>query len=82
MTTALTLNIVIREIKYIPVERLEDLYSFVLSLNTKIKKSDNLRKNVLSFAGSFSDMTDKNYSDFVNETKKVRTNLFARNIDL
>ncbi|MCX6162743.1 MAG: hypothetical protein NTV87_15595 [Ignavibacteriae bacterium] len=78
----LTLNAILKEMKGIPVDRLEDLYSFVHSLNTKINKSDNLRKTILAFAGSFNDMTDKDYSDFVKETKKVRAKLFERNINL
>lgn len=78
----LTLNSIMKEMRDIPVSRLEDLYSFVHSLNPKTKKSDNLRKLILAFAGSFNDLSGKDYSDFIKETKRTRTKLFDRNIDL
>ena len=78
----LTLNLIMKEMRDIPVNRLEDIYSFVHSLNPKTKKSDNLRRMILTFAGSFSDMTSEDYSDFIKETKRTRAKLFDRNIDL
>ncbi len=77
-----TLNTILKEIKDVPVERLEELYQFVHSLNPKSKLANNLRQKILSFGGSFSDMSKKNYSDFVSQTKKTRTRLFDRKIKL
>jgi len=78
----LTLNTILEEIKEVPVSRLEELYEFVHSLTPKTKQPETLRKKILSFGGSFSDMSKKDYSDFLNQTKKTRTKLFDRNIDL
>ena len=78
----LTLNTILREIKDVPVNRLEELYQFVHSLTPKTKQTDTLRKKILSFGGAFSDMSAKDYSGFVNQTRKTRTKLFDRNIDL
>ena len=78
----LTYNTILKELKDIPVDRLEELYRFVHSLNPKVKKSADLKKKILSFGGSFSNMSAKDYSDFVKETKKARTKLFDRNFDL
>jgi len=78
----LTLNTILKEIKEVPVSRLEELYQFVHSLTPKTKQTEVLRKKILSFGGAFSDMSNKDYSDFLNQTKKTRTNLFDRNIDL
>ena len=78
----LTLNTILKEIKEVPVSRLEELYEFVHSLTPKTKQPETLRKKILSFGGSFSDMSKKDYSDFLNQTKKTRTKLFDRNIDL
>jgi hypothetical protein len=77
-----TYNDILKEIKDVPVERLEELYQFVHSLNKKTKKSDSLRKKILSFAGSFSDMTAKDYADFKKETKRTREKLFDRDFNL
>lgn len=78
----LTLNTILKELKNVPVERLEDLYSLIHSLKANTKKSDTTRKKILSFAGSFSDMTQKDYDDFIKETRKTRSNLFDRDINL
>jgi uncharacterized membrane protein len=48
----LTLNSILKEIKDVPVNRLEELYQFVHSLTPKNKKTDALRKKILSFGGS------------------------------
>lgn len=78
----LTLNTILKEMKDVPVNRLEELYQFVHSLTPTIKPTENLRKKILSYAGSFADMNKKDYADFVSQTKKVRAKLFDRNIDL
>ena len=78
----LTLNAILKEMKDVPVSRLEELYQFVHSLTPKTKPTDTLRKKILSYGGAFSDMSSKDYADFLNQTKKARTQLFDRSIDL
>ena len=78
----LTLNAILKEMKDVPVSRLEELYQFVHSLTPKTKPTDTLRKKILSYGGAFSDMSSKDYADFLSQTKKTRTKLFDRNIDL
>ena len=78
----LTLNAILKEMKDVPVNRLEELYQFVHSLTPSVKQTETLRKKILSFGGAFSDMSDKDYSDFLNNTKKSRAKLFDRNIEL
>ncbi len=77
-----TLNAILKEMKDIPVNRLEELYQFVHSLTPKTKQTEIVRKKILSFGGAFSDMSSKEYTDFVNHTKKTRNKLFDRNINL
>ena len=78
----LTLNTILKEMKDVPVNRLEELYQFVHSLTPTTKQTETLRKKILSFGGAFSDMSKKDYTDYLNHTKKSRTKLFDRNIDL
>ena len=78
----LTLNTILKELRNVPVDRLEDLYSIIHSLRANTKKSDKRSKNILSFAGSFSDMTDTDYNDFRNQARDTRNNLFDRDINL
>ncbi len=77
-----TLNAILKEMKEVPVNRLEELYQFVHSLTPKTKQTESVRKKILSFGGAFSDMSSEEYADFVNDTKKTRNQLFDRNIDL
>ncbi len=81
----MTLNTILKEMKEVPVSRLEELYQFIhsLTITTKESRKDvELRKKILSFAGAFSDMSSKDYSDFLSQTKKARAKLFVRNMDL
>ena len=80
----LTLNTILKELKNVPVDRLEELHVFINSLksNTNRKKSDSSRKKILSFGESFSDMSLKDYNSFKEETRKTRTDLFSRDIIL
>ncbi|HXL56297.1 MAG TPA: hypothetical protein VN958_08580, partial [Chitinophagaceae bacterium] len=61
----LTYNDILKELKDVPVERLEELYQFVHSLTPKTKQTETIRKKILSFGGAFSDMNSKEYSEFL-----------------
>lgn len=78
----LTINTIIKEMKDVPVERLEELYQLVQSFTPKIKQDENNRKKILSFAGAFSDMSKKDYGEYLNQTQKIRSSLFDRTIDI
>lgn len=78
----LTLNTILKELKNVPVDRLEDLYSIIHSLQANTRKSDKTSSQILSFAGSFGDMTENDYNDFLQHTKQTRNDLFDRDIHL
>ena len=78
----MTLNAILKEMKDVPANRLEDLYQFVHSLTPAAKQTETLRKKILSFGGAFSDMSTKDYADYLDQTKKSRAKLFDRNIEL
>jgi hypothetical protein len=75
----LTLNAIIKELKDVPVNRLEELYQFIHSMTPAVKQKESLRKKILSFGGAFSDMSDEDYADFQNRTRQARAELFNRN---
>lgn len=77
-----TINTILKELRNVPVNRLEDLYSIIHSLGANTKKSDKRRKKILSFAGAFGDMPEKDYNDFLQHTKDIRDNLFDRDLNL
>ncbi len=78
----MTFNSILKELKDLPSDRLEELYQYIHSLNPKKKVSEQLRKKILSFAGAFSEISKKDYKDFLKQTKKTRAKLFNRNVDL
>ena len=73
-----TLTAILKEIKDVPSERLEELYQYVHSLNPKKKTTTALHKKIMSFAGAFKDMKEKDYQDYLLETKRTRNELFNR----
>lgn len=78
----LTLKTILKELKNVPVNRLEDVYYVIHSLRANTKKSDSTSKKILSFAGAFGDMTEKDYNEFLRQTKETRNDLFDRDINL
>ena len=77
-----TINAILRELKNVPVDKLEDLYSIIHSFRTNTKKAEKGNKEILSFAGSFGDLSKNDYNGFLQHTKQTRENLFDRNITL
>ena len=78
----LTINRIIKEMREVQVERLEELYQLVHSFTPKTKQNDLARQKILSFGGAFSDMSEKDYGEYLSHTKKVRSSFFDRNIEL
>lgn len=77
----LTINNILKEIKDVPVNRLEELYQFVHSLKPIAKNTNTAKKKILSFSGIFSDMNNKDFTEFVKHTKATRAGLFDRKIE-
>jgi len=77
-----TINSIINELKEVPVNQLEEVYQLVHSLSRKVDRTESRREKILSFAGSFSDMSNDEYADFLNHIQETRKNLFNRDIEL
>lgn len=78
----LTINNILKEIKDVPINRLEELYQFVHSLKPVAKTTNAAKKKILSFSGIFADMSNKNYSEFINQTQSTRAELFDRKFEI
>jgi len=76
-----TRNKILKELKNVPANRLDEAYSYIHSLTEK-KETAALKDQILSFAGAFNDMDEKDYEDFVAETKNIRSTLFDREVSL
>lgn len=78
----LTVNNILKEIKDIPVNRLEEAYQLVQSLTPTIKSSKQQQKKILSFGGSFKDLSAKDYKEYIDYTKNTRAKLFDRSVEI
>lgn len=66
------INTILKELKNVPVDKLEDLHSIIPALRTNTRKVDKVNQEILSFAGSFDDMSESDYNDFVKHTNQTR----------
>jgi uncharacterized protein YPO0396 len=81
-----TLKRILKEVNTLPANQLEEVYQLIHSLTTTTmlqnKKTDARHKKILSFAGAFNDMNDKDYTDFTDKLNETRKQLFDRNIEI
>ena len=77
-----TLSIILEELKNVPVDKLQDLYSIIHSFRVNSKNSGDANKKILSFAGVFSDMSQDDYDDLTKDLEKTKTALFDRDTNL
>jgi len=75
-----TINTILEEIKNVPVSKLEDLYAIIRSLRSNNKNPDLACRQILAFGGSFSSFSANDCRDFLEETERIRSNLFDRDI--
>lgn len=67
----------IREIDLIPEDRLEEVYDLVHSFRRSLKNHKAQKEHILRFAGSWQDMTDEDFADFLEEIHSRRESAFG-----
>lgn len=75
---------VLRKLSYIPQTYLEDIDKYLSGLMKKVEQpipATNMAV-IMSFAGSWSEMKEEDFDDFLAETRNSRNNLFDRKFDL
>ena len=75
-----TLNTILEELKSVPANQLDDLHAIIRSFKLHARKTALKKKQILSFGGSFDDFSADDYNDFLEETKRARSDLFYRDI--
>ncbi len=78
----MTIHKIMKEMRDVPANKLEELYQVVRAFNTKAKRNAARRKKIMSFAGAFKDMSEKEFQAFQTDTKRVRSGMFNRKFDL
>jgi len=73
---------VLKKLSGIPRPYLEDVDHYLSGVVNRIKRKPTNVAKIMSFAGSWSDMKQEDFDDYLAETRNTRTNLFDRSIDL
>ncbi|MEZ5042610.1 MAG: hypothetical protein R2828_22120 [Saprospiraceae bacterium] len=73
---------VLKKLSQVPVNYLTLVDTFLSSINGKTGKKEENRAAVLGLAGSWQEMSEVDFADFLNETKKISENIFTREVDL
>ena len=80
----ITYQTLINEINQVPVNFLQEVYNIIHSYNitTAEKQEKNDRKNILKFAGSWCNMSDKEYDEIMSEINNSKSEMFSREVKL
>ena len=70
----ITYNAILKEIKEVPIDKLDELYQLICSFTPKKKRKKSSHKEIMSFAGAFSDMSEKDYEEYLAYIKRNRNN--------
>lgn len=84
MTQAEIYKSVLKKLSDIPVDKLIEVDKFLETLkdDASNKEKEERRQKILSFAGSWNDMEQEDFDDYLDSIKQLRKNSFNREIDL
>jgi hypothetical protein len=72
-------NKVLQEIDLLPDDRLSDVYNFIHFFRLGIEKAEGAGpKSILAFAGTWQEMPDEMFEEFVVEVEERRRQAFTR----
>jgi len=74
---------VLKKLSTIPQPFLQDIDAYLSNIIGKLKSQQSVDvEKVMSFSGSWSDMEENDFEDYLAETRRTRQNLFGREINL
>jgi len=73
---------VLHNLSLIPEEYLAQVNTFLSILKEKTEHKAQNRKEILKLAGAWSDMSEKDFEEFLNIAKKSGSSLFDREVEL
>jgi hypothetical protein len=71
-------NKVMDEIKLIPESKLQEIYSVIHFFRLGLEKGIRVPKNIMRFAGSWTDMTEQEFDEFTEDIYQRRNKAFSR----
>lgn len=73
---------VLHKLSMIPEEYLDQVNYFLASLKKKIDDKEKNREEILKLAGSWSDMSELDFEEYLKKAKESSSSAFNREIDL
>ena len=73
---------VLRRLSQLSVDYLQLVDNYLSSLQTKLDKKEENRNAVLALAGTWSDLSEEDFEDFLRVTKETGDELFNREVEL
>ena len=73
---------VLKSLSNIPEEYLVQVIAYLEKLKNRIDEKEKNRKEILSFAGSWNDMKESDFQDFLDKARSTGDELFGRNVEL
>jgi len=73
---------VLQKLSVIPPEHLIEVDVFLTALSEEIAMKEKKRLQILELAGSWSDMSEEDFDDYMQSIKVVKKDMFNREIDL
>ncbi len=69
-------NEVLKEIDLLPEEKLNEIYDLIHFFRLGLQKNKRKNESIMSFAGIWKVMSEKDFNNFSNEVKMRRKNAF------
>lgn len=73
---------VLRQLSVLPLEHLRQVEQYIADLNKRSRNKKKNRQAILALAGSWSDLSDKEFEEIRSIAKETGASLFGREIDL
>lgn len=82
MTTKSTYQSIINQLDAIPQDQLYIVESFLRRQSVELDDVVPNKVETLKLAGSWVDMSDKQFEEYLASTQKIRSEMFDRNVEL
>ncbi|MCP5496819.1 MAG: hypothetical protein H7A23_19890 [Leptospiraceae bacterium] len=73
---------ILNHLSLVPIDYLQEVDIYLRNLIKILKRKEHNRKMILELAGSWNDMQEKDFNEFLFITKKIGNEMFNRDIEL
>ncbi len=77
-----TYQSILNQLESMPSDYLQEVNAFLKKLTKVIQKKKLNRIETMKLAGSWVDMSDKEFEEYLASTQKIRSEMFDRNFEL